>query len=514
MTTVSRRAVLAGAAGLGTVAVLSGCTSAVQQARKANAALGSSGGILTIGSLTDVDPTTIYTQSVTTMGIGLLVFDTLTRYDHQTVRPTPAVAHAWEFSPDGRALTLHLRGDVRFHSGRLLTARDVAYAVSVYASDAAGSQLQAAAKAIAAVETPDDHTAVLRFGAPVPNVFDLLEFMLLTDSDSAGGLLAGESFIGTGPFRFVGREPGASVHLVRADGYWRGPARLDGVTIRVIRDPGALLTSIRAGQSDLVLDVDPRALRRFSDRSLYRIDRGDVYDAAYYVGANVTVPELSDARVRQALSYAVDRDRIAEEVFGGAAPPSSAPWARSSPAYDPAAAAHYTRDLGRARSLLAAAGGGRSLDLSYPTGLAVAPAIAAIVQNDLADIGVDARLDPREQASFSPFLAAGGARLWIGPHGFGQSDPATLAAGAAPFKPAGNLSRYSDPRYTGLVRRLTDAPADQRPAAYRDFTAHLLEQQFVIDVVTAPATYVSPAHTKGLAWNMYKYIDAHAVTVR
>ncbi|MCS3778659.1 ABC transporter substrate-binding protein [Tsukamurella ocularis] len=513
MNGVTRRSVLLGALGIGAAGALSGCTSAVRQARDANAAPGGAGGTLVLGSLADIDPKSIYSQSVTTMAIGLLVWDTLIRYDRSTRTPRPAVARSWDVAPDGRSLTLHLRDDVRFHTGRPLTSKDVAYAVSVYASDAAGSQLQAAAKAVTAVDTPDPRTAVLRFAAPVPNVFDLLEFMLLVDSESAAELRAGTSFVGTGPFRFDGREVAASADFRRFDGYWRGPARLDGVTLRVVRDAGALLTSIRAGQSDLVLDAAPRALRQFRDQSLYRITTGDVHDAAYYVGANVAAQGLADKRVRQAISYAVDRDRIAAEVFAGAAVPSSAPWAASSPAYDGTAASHYRTDRDRARALLAEAGGPRRLTLSYPTGLAAAPAIAAIVQNDLAEVGITVELDPREQAAFSPFLKSGKHELWVGPHGFGQSDPLTLAGGAAPFKPKGNLSGFAAPEYTALVARLgQEGPG--RPEVLREYTDYLLDQQFVIDLAISPATYVSPARVKGLDWNLYKYVDLHGVTVR
>ncbi|TWS23241.1 ABC transporter substrate-binding protein [Tsukamurella sputi] len=513
MTDVTRRAVLLGALGIGATGVLSGCTSAVDQAREASAAPGSGGGTLVLGSLADIDPKSIYSQSVTTMAIGLLVWDTLIRVDRRTRTPQPAVARSWDIAPDGRSLALRLRDDVRFHTGRAFTSKDVAYAVSVYASDAAGSQLQAAAKAVTAVETPDPHTAVLRFAAPVPNVFDLLEFMLLVDSESAEELRAGTRFVGTGPFRFDGREVAASARFRRFEDYWRGPAQLDGVVLRVVRDPGALLTSIRAGQSDLVLDAAPRALRQFRDRSLYRVTTGDVNDAAYYVGANVGAPVLADKRVRQAISYAVDRDRIAAEVFAGTAVPSSAPWAASSPGFDAAAATHYRKDPGRARALLAEAGGPRRLTLSYPTGLAAAPAIAAIVQNDLAEVGMTVDLDPREQAAFSPFLKSGRHELWVGPHGFGQSDPLTLAGGAAPFKPKGNLSGFSTPDYTALVARLAD-DGPGRPTLLRQYTDYLLDQQFVIDLVVSPATYVSPARVKGLDWNLYKYVDLYGVTVR
>lgn len=513
MSAVTRRSVLLGALGVGAVGLLPGCTSAVEQVREANAAPGGDGGTLVLGSLADIDPKSIPSQSVTTMAIGLLVWDTLIRYDRRTRTPRPAVARSWEAAPDGRSLTLHLRDDVRFHTGRAFTSKDVAYAVSVYASDAAGSQLQAAAKAVIAVDTPDPSTAVLRFAAPVPNIFDLLEFMLLVDSDSAADLRAGTRFVGTGPFRFDGREVAVNARFRRFDDYWRGPARLDGVTLRVVRDAGALLTSVRAGQSGLVLDAAPRALRQFRDRSLYRITTGDVQDAAYYVGANVTAPGLADKRVRQAISYAVDRDRIAAEVFAGAALPSSAPWAANSPGYDEAAGSHYRKDHERARALLAAAGGPRRLSLSYPTGLAAAPAIAAIVQNDLAEIGIGVELDPREQAAFSPFLKSGRHELWVGPHGFGQSDPLTLASGAAPFKPKGNLSGFSAPEYTALVARLGEE-GQGRPAVVREYTDYLLDQQFIIDLVISPATYVSPARVKGLDWNLYKYVDLHGVTIR
>ncbi|SIS22732.1 ABC transporter substrate-binding protein [Williamsia sterculiae] len=518
MTGLTRRAFLTALGSVGAAGALAGCTSAVEQARRVGTGAGRPGGTLVIGSLTDIDPKTVYTQSITTMTLGLLLWDTLIRYDRRTLQPLPSVATAFERSQDGTALRLTLRDDVTFHTGRPLTSADVAYAVATYASDKAGSQLQSTASAIT-VETPDPHTAVLRSAKPIGNIFDLLEFMLLTDRETAAELQRGETFVGTGPFRFTGRQTGAQADLARYDGYWNGPAALDGVRLRVVRDSGALLTSVRAGQSDLVLDAAPQSLRPFHDSSLWRVESEDVDDVAYYVGANVADPRLSDKRVRQAISYAVDRGRIADEVFVRRAHASSAPWAQTSPAYDPQANARYARDLDHARSLLAEAGwrNGSSLTLSYGTGLAVAPSIAAVIQNNLAEIGITVQLDPREQAAFNPFLKSGKHQLWINPHGFGQSNPATLATGAAPFKPKGNLSAFSSSTYTDAVARITSVvdprSADAR-AAYAAYTDILLDEQFVIDLVITTSTNVSPLAVKGLGWNTYKYIDAHRVTVR
>ncbi|MGU3293384.1 ABC transporter substrate-binding protein [Williamsia sp. M5A3_1d] len=511
---VSRRQLLAGAAGLAGVALLGACTA--RDSERASAT-GRPGGRLVFGSLSDIDPKALFSQSISTMAIGLLVFDTLIRYD-ENLTPQPSVATEWDTSPDGLTVRLRLRDDVYFHTGRRLDSIDVAYAIETYAATASASQLQSTAATVTAVDTTDPRVAVLRLAHPLVNLFDLFEFMLLVDRETADGLRAGTTFVGTGPFRFDGREIGVRAELSRAPRYWAGPAALDGITFRVVRDSGALLTSVRVGQTDLVVDAAPSQLRRFSDRDRFSVVSEDVYDVAYYVGANVADPALSDPRVRQAISYAVDRDRIVDEVLEGRGYASSIPWSQGSPAYDEDAARRYSRDLDAARRLLREAGGvpSRPLLLSYGTGLAAAPLIAGIVENNLAEIGLRVQLDPREQASFSPFLASGEHQLWINPHGFGQSSPATLAKGAAPFKPAKNLSQFTSAEYSDVVSRF-DGLSDPRGAAardlYRRYTDILLDEQFVIELAITTSTNVSTAALRGLTWNRYKYLDAHRATI-
>ena len=343
--------------------------------------------------------------------------------------------------------------------------------------------------------------------------------MLLVDSETAAERAAGTTLIGTGPFLLADRRIGAETVLKRHEPYWRGPAKVDEIALRVIRDTGALMTSLRAHQSDLVIDVSPQSLRPFGARELYRVESEDVYDVAYYIGVNTKDSALADKRVRQAISFAVDRDRLLKEVFVGRGYASSAPWATSSPAYSGAAARRYRRDLEAAGALLAAAGPPRGSSCCCPTrpGWPRRRNIAAIVASDLADVGIAVRLDPREQATFSPFVRSGDAQLWINPHGFGQSNPVTLATGAAPFTPAGNLSGFASPEYTSAVEQLLALRAPDDPVAqqaYRRFTDILLDEQFVIDLVITTATNVSPASVKGLTWNLYKYIDAHDLTVQ
>ncbi|MGC0366779.1 peptide/nickel transport system substrate-binding protein [Rhodococcus sp. 27YEA15] len=490
--------------------VLAACSSAVQEAKQDNQSEGSAepGGTLVIGSLSDLNPATIFSQSLTSMTVGTLVFDTLIRLDPISSDPKPRVATSWDVSDDGLTVRLELRTDVTFHTGRTLTSKDVAYSLANLAKDSAGSQLQAAAQTVTSVDTSEAAVAVLTLAHPLVNLFDLLEFMLLTDSETEAGLLAGDSFVGTGPFVFDSWQRGQQSAWKRNDTYWGGAPLLESVTVRVVPDNSALLSSVRSGQTNAVIGVSAQDARPFRSDSAFRVETEDVYDVAYYVGANVVDPALADKRIRQAISYAVDRDRILAEVLGGAGIASSAPWPQSSPAYDEAATKHYSRDLDKAKSLLRDAGApSTSLKLSYGTGLAPAATIAAIVQSNLADIGIKVDLDPREQATFSPFLSSGQQQLWINPHGFGQLNPSTLATGAAPFKPAKNLSGYSSPEYTAIVDRVWKQPDPKSAdalAAYKEFSDLLLDEQFVIDLAITTNTNVYTGGVRDVAWNRYK----------
>jgi peptide/nickel transport system substrate-binding protein len=505
---IDRRTLLKFALG-GSAAVLgSGCASAVHQAREGD------GGIA-LGVLSDLDPKSIFSQSITSMAIGRLGYDTLTSYDLDTMVPRPLVASGWRILEDGHRVVLHLRPDVTFHSGRPFTSADVAYSIANLAKDGAGSQLQTTAKVVTSVDISDPHVAVLSLDHPLTNLFDLFEFMLLTDSQTEQQLMDGVAFVGTGPFRFDSWVRGQQSRWVRNMKYWGGPATIPSV--RLVKQ-GEPLASLWASQTNVVRDVVGNVVRMFHDNDRFEQLHESVYDVAYYVGVNVSDPYLANKTVRQAVAYAVDRARIASDVFAGNAIPNSTPWSKSSPAYSELSQSHYRRDLDRARRLLAEAGGPppTPLLLSYGTGLAPAPTIAAVIQNNLADIGIPTVIDAREQATFSSFLTSPARQLWINPHGFGQSSPATLATGAAPFKPVGNLSGFTSRRYSELVSKLTNLPDPRSPEAldmYRQYTDVLLDEQFVINLAVTDFVTVTSSRVSNLEWNLYKCLVANRMVV-
>jgi peptide/nickel transport system substrate-binding protein len=230
----------------------------------------------------------------------------------------------------------------------------------------------------------------------------------------------------------------------------------------------------------------------------------------YYVGSNVKLPPLNKAEVRQGIAWAVDRDRILNQVLAGIGQTSSLPWSPTSPASDKAKANTYHRDIGKAKQLIAQAGAsGAPVSVVYNSGLPTNQSIAEIVQFNLKEAGLTAKLVPLQAPDFFGKLSGGGLPgLFVNVHGFGQLDPATLVKGAFPFNADKNASNFDSAEYRRLAEQLWTTPEGaQADAAYARTNDFLLEQQFVSDLVVSSHTFTISTKLKNLDYNMYDYID-------
>lgn len=514
---LTRRALLrGGAAGAGLLA-LAACRSAADQAAPAaDASAGPrKGGVLTVGTGVDVTPSLLFAQSANTL-VQRLVFNTLTRYDDQ-LRPQPELATSWQVAPDGTSVTLRLREDVRFHNGRRFTADDVVFAVQNLQNQVRSAQLRSTAATVTDFRKNGDFELTLVLAHPVSNLFDLFEFMIIPDRDTVEEAVAGTKLIGTGPFTLTDRKPGSSLTFARNDAYWSpGRPHLDGVEIRIIPQPESLLSSLRTGQTHLSYNVRGKDVATLKDDPQFRIKQYDTGAGAYYIGANLTAEHVGDKRVRQAIAWAIDRDRFVQQALGGYGTVSSVPWPKSSPAYGDADAAHYHHDPDRARALLKEAGLGT---ITLPFAHTADPgstAIAQILQYDLKQVGIELVLQPTDSPTMQKQLIAQTMpALWTLSHGFAQLQPATLAVSAYPFNEARNSSHFSSPAYTDIVQKAWNRPAGDGPEAaalYRQITDVLLDEAFVIDLAIAGLVEVAGRKVQGATLNKYGYLnldDAH-----
>lgn len=506
MVDLTRRHLITSLGGGAALLALSGCTSAVR-AEKATAG---SGGVLRIAQLADIQPQGLFSQNANDFSVTRLLFNTLTSYDHRTLVPRPALATSWQWSDDRHALTLRLRENVTYHSGRPFTAQDVIASIRAQQDPKNTSQLVNTANAVTGMTARGDHEVTLRLSAPVNNLFDLFELMPVIDRETLPDLLSGERIIGTGPYRLRSWTPGDRAVLTRNPHYWKaGEPRLSGVQIRTIPQLQSLVASLRSGQSDFVPGLAPADVSGLTGDRRFTTRFTDTHDNSWYLGVNVRKASMSNRVLRQAISYAVDRERIAQVVFRGTATPTSLPWPTSSPAHRPALVNHYAHDPAKARKLLDSAGAPRGpIRLAYNSSLPATGYMAQIVQSDLAAVGIKVTLMPLLGADLGARLGSGDLpELWINPHGFAQLNPASLVTGAKPFRYDGNASGFTDAAYSKAARTAWTATGPAAQKAYDTLNSVLLDEQFVISLVSTGAAMTMTTRLTGLAWSMYDAID-------
>lgn len=487
---------------------LSACQSAVdEQSGGGTGAEGEpqQGGVLQVGTTSDLVPAGLFTNSSQTTDtlIGQ-VYDSLIDYPLDSLDAQPRLATSWETSADGLTTTVELRDDVTFHDGSELTSEDVAYSIKTWADPKWTVQFQRTAAAVTGFDTSDPHTLVLSFDKPISNLLDLFDVMPVVDDATFDTEATGQSYNGTGPFRFDSWTPGSKIVLERNDDYWDGAPYLDGVQINVVPDAQSVVSQLRSGQLDLILGTNNRDAESLGEAGGFEVYPFEGSDRHTYVGTNVTNPALGDVRVRKAIALAVDKDRIVEEVYRGVGKAISLPWPEYSPAYDAAKDETYSRDVEEAKKLVAEVGDLPTFPLEYSTALANHEAIAQIVQDNLAEVGIKVELQPNEQPDHIAKLIGGTfPGLWILDHAYAQYTPSTLAVTAYPFNADKNASNFVDATYKADAVAAWEQPDPASPEAveaYAKLSDDLLDNLFLIEMATTYFQAVTSDKVQGFTW--------------
>jgi peptide/nickel transport system substrate-binding protein len=312
----------------------------------------------------------------------------------------PDLAASWEI-PDSRTYIFRLRRGVRFHNGRELVADDVKYSIERIADPATGSPARAWLPPFEHIRVIDRHTVEFKLRHQLASFLSNLTLSNMAivpreEVERHGNLH--RVAVGTGPFRLDRWVPDDHMRLVRNPHYFRpGLPRVDELIIRVIPDEASLLAGLRARTLDMahlsepaVVDLARRA------RGIVTVQTPTILLRTF--GFNTTRPPFTDARVRQAIGWALDRHRLlelAERGHGsvsGPIPIAIREWAL------PVDALPFARqDIARARRLLTEAGFPRGITFRILTspGFRLLP-IAEVIQEQLREAGITAELEVLE----------------------------------------------------------------------------------------------------------------------
>jgi len=289
----------------------------------------------TVVQLTYPEPHTLAPYNNTSLAVPQVtakIYEGLLDYDLD-MNPQPGLAAAWEIAEDGKSITFHLQEGVRFHDGQPFTSEDVRFTFMEVLKKHHPRGIVFLG-VLEDVETPDALTAIFRLSDPAPYLI-----MALSAADSP--ILPQHIFsqgdlqnhpnanlpIGTGPFKLVEWRRGSLIRLDRNADYWReGKPYLDRVVVRFVPDSSTRTLLLEKGEAHLAgfHTVPFSDARRLADMaSLDVSDKGyQMYSLVEGITFNTKRPPFDNEKLRQALSYAVDRQFIADHIYFGFARPA------------------------------------------------------------------------------------------------------------------------------------------------------------------------------------------------
>lgn len=388
--------------------------------------------------------------------IDALIFDGLVaRGDDLNV--VPDLAERWDI-PDPLTYVFHLHRGVRFHDGRPLTSRDVKWTLDSLLQGKIRSTKTANYRFVDRIDAPDAATVIFHLKAPdSPLLWNLADAVMGIVPYGSGEEMT-QHPIGSGPFKFVSAETDREVVLERNDDYWGAKAKLLRVRFAVIPDETTRALELRKGSGDIAINaLTPDTVVALVKDPNLAVTSGPGTRLAY-LAFNLRDPILKDARVRQAIAYAIDRQPMIDYLWRGEAQPARSVLPVQSWAYHGNVPA-YDHDVNRANLLLDAAGypavNGVRFHLTMKTSTDENTRLmVAVMQQQLREAGIALDIRSFEFATFFADVQHGAFQMyglrWIG----GNEDPDIFeyAFHSAKFPPNGaNRGYYSNPRLDALI---------------------------------------------------------------
>jgi len=346
------------------------------------------------------------------------IYNGLVRYD-KNLQVEGELAESWEISPDNLVITFHLRHGVKWHDGTPFTSADVLFNYQLYTDPKTPTAYAEAFKQVKTAEAPDPHTFRVSYGKPyAPALMSwgmpIHPKHLLEGQDITRSPLARKP-VGTGPFKFVEWLSGEKIVLDANPDYFEGQPYIKRVVYRIIPDVSTQFLELQTGSLDF-MGLLPLQYDRQTDTPAFRrlFNKYRYLNFGYtYLGYNLKRPMFQDRRVRQALSFAINKQEIIDGVLLGYGAKATGPYKPDTWVYNPDVP-RYDYNPEQARKLLKEAGwadsnqdgildkDGQPFSFTIVTnqGNDLRAKTGEIIQRRFKEIGVDVQLRIIEWATF------------------------------------------------------------------------------------------------------------------
>lgn len=372
------------------------------------------GGDLIIGSTgspTMFNP--LFSNDASSSDIETMLYDSLMGSDLEFNPVTDGgLAEKYEASEDGLTFTIKIVENAKFHDGEPLDADDVVFTYNIPLSPDYDGVRKSYFENIDKVEKIDQYTVkftLKQVDAQFPVVslgFGILPEHILGDvpiADMGEHEFNTKTPIGSGPFKFEEWKDGEYVKVVANEDYWDGRPNLDSVTYKIVPDANAILAQLQAGDIHYYAGIaqpDVPTVESFADAANLRLESGLALSYTF-LGFNQRDPKFKDKSVRQAITHAIDRTAIVENVMAGLGEVAHVPESPLSWAYNPDVP-KFEYDVEKAKKMLADAGwkpgadgilekDGEKFSVEVKTnqGNKVREDIVVILQQQLKEVGIE-----------------------------------------------------------------------------------------------------------------------------
>lgn len=401
-------------------------------------------------------------------------------------------------SEDGKTITFVLQDNVKFHNGKAFTSADVKYTfdelfksngfksgaffdtVPDDSSPAAtppktidnsnGAKTPAEPKTkrvahISSIETPDAKTVIFTVTRPALRNQLLANLVAIPIIPTDSAAQQKDTPVGSGPFKFVAFDASQNIVELEANTeYWDGAPKIPKLRVKTVTDAQSLQNELQAGGVDIAplpTNLPPDVLKAMNGSGNLKVDQFDGSNIQYLV-FNAQSPPLNNPKIRQAIGYAIDRQKIVSQLLFDQAKPASSILPPQSWAYSPGT--QYTFDQARSKQLLQEAGyKGEPITFKYGAGNAATNQYAQVIQSALNDVGLNVRIETLEVNTIRQQLAQGQFQIYTGQWVGGNQDPIFLRDLFSSTKiPGGsvsccNRSRYQNPEVDKLVEEAVNS---------------------------------------------------------
>jgi peptide/nickel transport system substrate-binding protein len=455
------------------------------------------GGELVIGSIQEPDSMNPWLTGLTVgLEVEAMIYESLTRVDPagnhvpMLAAEVPSLQNGG-VSEDLLTYTYTLRDDVTWHDGEPFTAADVVFTYQAIADPSVNARSRTGFELIESVNAVDDHTVVFNLREPNGAFIEtwayrgILPRHIFENEEMNTSAYNRAPTVGTGPYRFVEWVSGDRIVLERNEDYYREGGYIDRIEYRIIPSSDTLLTMLETGEIDMrfALSAEHTIIARELDEYTVFATPAHAY---FHFTINNADPILRDVRIRQALTYGLNKRTITETVLKNLVEPHGSPVARPSWAYvdhtdrfafDPDQATALLEEAGWAEGgdgVRTRDGDRLSLDLLNIAGDSERLQIVQLAQAMWRDIGVEVNI---QQVDAPTFVAAMTSQNYTFAYGFwGFSvDPSSYNERWLSTS-AGHWLNYDNPE---IDRLLLDALAildrEERAALYAQFQERVVE---------------------------------------